>query len=1061
MHGGELFASVLQASWQASVGIVLLLIGRSVAGRFLSGRWLYLLWMVVMARLLLPGSLLPSSPAHVPQPAALARTNWKMGPTPDELPPVIGTLETVAQQGNVQVRTTREIHERRAKPVDWRKAAVAVWLAGAGLLALYFGGASIWLRRRIVDGLHSTPELVERQWQECRKRFAAPRLTLLTSEAVRAPLLFGLIQPKLVLPYGCRLDALLPADWEHIFTHELAHHRRWDTWSNLLPLAALCVHWFNPLAWLCQRAIRADRELATDEDVLRLLGEERRDGYAQTLLRLLASGGGSHPLPGAIGIVESGTGIKRRFRRILEFRARRIAVTVLGVLAVCSLALITFGQEKKAPEATKPNDGSPTFTSLQDMKGQILAAARTGDNKRIAEIQVAAADRNMPFKSEDAGELLERLIEERDLKTFTFLLENLRRSHAGIDWQPGKEALEKLLKDDRRDFLETLLSHRLKLDLLTPEVMKAAGANQPWIEKRVAEVRQQRSNENLLVQACRTGDIVTMTRLLDAGVDVDCVASNDFTPLTRAAVSGQAAAVKLLLSRGAMVDKPRLPGWDYTALCLANTVEVAQLLKDAGANVNATLFDRPEPIITYPARWAKAEVVKWFLDQGVDAKNAHFDDPTLLFSAGRPETAELLIQRGVDVNAIDKNGESALFQIIRYTKNPAKIAEVLLAHGANPNVRNRYGQTPLMVAPDGPTVEALIAAGADVNAKDDRGGSVLQFFGVKAEPSREEALRRHGAKSASPNENIEILKRTILSNDLAQAKSLLARGVDPDASSMGFQQYPEPSAMALAADFGCFEIVNAMRAAGGKDVGLLSQAAAEGDTGKMKQLLKDGAKVDEQTGFGDTPLSFAVRRGQLEAVRLLLDEGADPAHFNRCGVTPLALAEFMVLQWKAQGSSTVRQTKLSAEDEEAFYPKAVALMVPHAPAKEPVNAVGETALTCASAYGNTMAAMSLVQRGADVNYQRPDGMTPLMIAIVTKPRDASQKMVTRIDPKTGEKHESSLAASYVEFLLGKGAKLDLRNHEGKTALDLAQERNDTEITALLLADKTKATTQTP
>jgi bla regulator protein BlaR1 len=60
--------------------------------------------------------------------------------------------------------------------------------------------------------------------------------------------------------------------------HELAHHRRRDSWSNLIPLAALCVHWYNPLVWLCQRAIRADRELATDEYVIRKIGAGAASG---------------------------------------------------------------------------------------------------------------------------------------------------------------------------------------------------------------------------------------------------------------------------------------------------------------------------------------------------------------------------------------------------------------------------------------------------------------------------------------------------------------------------------------------------------------------------------------------------------------------------------------------------------------------------------------------------------------------------------------------------------------------------------------------------------------
>lgn len=1058
MAAADILVAVLQASWQASVGIVLLLAARAVAGRFLSGWWLYLLWLLVMVRLLVPGSILPVSPAPMPRPAALVQVREQMQAEPVELPPVVAVAETVTQRGGQEIHVRTEV--RKARPLSWQQMLVIVWASGAGLLALYFVGAAVWLDRRIRRGARPTPEEIAQWWAECRRRLPAGRLELMTSEAVKAPLLFGLFRPRLVLPHG-QLDGLSREDWEHIFLHELMHLRQRDNWTNLLPLAALCVHWFNPLVWLSQRAIRADRELAIDERVLGFLGEERGEDYARTLLRVLTSGGDSRLLPGAIGIVESGAGMKRRFRRIMELRAPRLAVMALGGAALCALALVAFGQEGKPAVKGKP-DEEITFTSMQDIKAQIVAAARAGDAVKIAKIQEIAGDRQMPFRKEDASDVLEQLMAEGDVKTFTFLLETLRKSHAGIEWQPGAEALTGLVKRDRRDFLEALFSHRVKLDLFTPEVMQAAGASRPWLEKRVAEVRQQRANEDLLVQASKNGNIAEMTRLLDAGVDVDGVASDDFTPLTRAAVSGQAAVVKLLLARGAQVDKPRLPGWDYTALCLAKTVEVAQLLKDAGANVNATLFGRPEPIVTYPARWASVDVVRWFLDNGVDAKAAHYDDPSLLFSAGRPETAELLIERGVPVNGADKFGDSALIHVLRFVKKPAKLAEVLLRHGADPNARSRGEMMPLMVAPDGETVDVLIAAGADITAKDDRGNSVLQYFGSeKADPSREEALRRHGLVLKDEAEGVQLMEQAILKNDVEQVKRLLAQGVSPDRNEVGYQQNIEFSPMASAASGGQFEILNAMRAAGGKDVGLLSQAAAEGDVAKMKELLAAGAKVDETTNLGLTPLFFAVRRAQIDAVRVLLEAGADPAHFGRLGLSPILLAEFMVLQWENGGSTTVRQTNLSPEDERAFWSQAVALMKPHLPKEEPVDANGDTALTMASSCGNAISLYTLLKRGANINYQRPDGMTSLMIAIVTKPKNARRDMVTKINPKTGEKKQSSVAADSVDSLLKAGADVTLRNRDGKTALDLAQERGDDEIVALLTAPRDPSPTKNP
>ena len=62
----------------------------------------------------------------------------------------------------------------------------------------------------------------------------------------------------------------------------------------------------------------------------------------------------------------------------------------------------------------------------------------------------------------------------------------------------------------------------------------------------------------------------------------------------------------------------------------------------------------------------------------------------------------LLIEKGATVDALDNNSETALFEAIRSTikdgeKQRAAI-EALLAKGADPNVKNGKGLTPLQIA---------------------------------------------------------------------------------------------------------------------------------------------------------------------------------------------------------------------------------------------------------------------------------------------------------------------------------------------------------------------------
>lgn len=99
------------------------------------------------------------------------------------------------------------------------------------------------------------------------------------SEKVTSPALYGVLKPRIILPVGYRENEL-----KYILMHERAHARRGDNLVRLLALVTVCVHWFNPLAWLFLKLLFADLELACDETVLRKCNSEQRKEYAHALL---------------------------------------------------------------------------------------------------------------------------------------------------------------------------------------------------------------------------------------------------------------------------------------------------------------------------------------------------------------------------------------------------------------------------------------------------------------------------------------------------------------------------------------------------------------------------------------------------------------------------------------------------------------------------------------------------------------------------------------------------------------------------------------------------------
>ena len=203
------------------------------------------------------------------------------------------------------------------------------------------------------------------------------------------------------------------------------------------------------------------------------------------------------------------------------------------------------------------------------------------------------------------------------------------------------------------------------------------------------------------------------------------------TPLCYAIVGGNPAIVELLISRGATVEPYSERFLDYAVAY--DWVEIAKLLLENGADSSKApriLDDNSDmsvllkahgvppkdinaenqnwPSLVYACRGDNGEhpdEIQRLLELGADIDIQNYKGKTGLHyaaKAGFLNVINLLIENGATVDAIDNDGETPLFEAIRSTiKNGEKqraALEALLVKGADPNVKNRKGQTPLQVA---------------------------------------------------------------------------------------------------------------------------------------------------------------------------------------------------------------------------------------------------------------------------------------------------------------------------------------------------------------------------
>jgi len=231
----------------------------------------------------------------------------------------------------------------------------------------------------------------------------------------------------------------------------------------------------------------------------------------------------------------------------------------------------------------------------------------------------------------------------------------------------------------------------------------------------------------LLHQASKAGMLEMVASLIAKGAEVDAKSDDGSTPLQNAARAGQEAVVRLLIAKGADVNTASNDGRHPLGdAALAGHEAIVKLLLANGAKVNLGAEGR-----------------------GSAVHAAAF--------GGHSSILDIVIANGADVNTVSRNGtplHQAASPLGSNTKamdnRSARMVEKLLTHGAEVDAKHpRQGSTPLYGAVTRGryrTAEVLIAAGANVNATDNEGKTLLSLAKEAGHAEIIELLLKHGAK---------------------------------------------------------------------------------------------------------------------------------------------------------------------------------------------------------------------------------------------------------------------------------------------------------------------------
>ena len=422
---------------------------------------------------------------------------------------------------------------------------------------------------------------------------------------------------------------------------------------------------------------------------------------------------------------------------------------------------------------------------------------------------------------------------------------------------------------------------------------------------------------------------------------------------------------------------------------------VRALVGDPAVDVNAAGPDGATAL-HWAAHKDDARLVALLLEAGADAAAANrygVRPISLAAENGNAAVVEALLEAGADPNATLRGGETALMTAAR-TGDAATI-RALLVRGADPNVRDGFrGQTALMWAAarnNAAAVHALAELGANVHAKTATAGRAPRgnrlFYAppptgftalmFAARGGHLDALRVLLEAGADVNDTLSdgqsALVVAVANANWELAGHLLDRGADPNLAGAGWNALHQLlRTRRMNTGFGFPGPIPAGRV---DSIDVLKKMIARGgdvDARMTTNGMKDGQR-NRLNRLGATPFFLAAKVTDTEAMRVLVDAGADAVTPNADGTTPLMVAAGLAIWNPGEDGGS-----LPGQEDEVL--EAVRMCVELGNDVHAVNYRGETALHGAAFRGANNVVEYLVEQGADMDARTELGYSPLAIA---------------------------------------------------------------------------------
>lgn len=320
---------------------------RKIFGNRVGIKPFIIVWAVVFIKFALPFELpSPLSVMNLFSEKAVTETVYE---NPIEYPKSENIVENLTEQSQSDINIPQKITEAPKYEQDETESdfdlsefveTVYFLITATLLFCIVFAYIIFTIK------FHRLPRLENELCKKIIAEFGIKRKISVRSGEIDTPAVFGVLCPVIILPENTAVE-----DNEklirHIILHEICHIKHFDTLWNIITLVICAINWYTPIVWICRYMYLADTEKLCDMNVLKLIGDENRREYANSLLEYAVSR--QNPVTLISGFGEGC--IKSRIKSILSIKKVRI-ITVISAAAVIITAAFIFGTGKSISVST-------------------------------------------------------------------------------------------------------------------------------------------------------------------------------------------------------------------------------------------------------------------------------------------------------------------------------------------------------------------------------------------------------------------------------------------------------------------------------------------------------------------------------------------------------------------------------------------------------------------------------------------------------------------------------------------------------------------------------------